>query len=262
MDLETVSRVAVKAAYRSADILRSRLGHLSTVAKKGPTDLVTDADLASEAEIMRTIREAFPDHAIVAEESGAHAGPSSDHRWIVDPLDGTVNYAHQVPIFAVSIAYAFRDAIRVGVVLNPLDGELFSAVEGGGARLNGRPIRVSTAESELSESLLATGFPYDLEADFDALGARFLRCLRRARGIRRLGSAALDLCYVACGRFAGYWDHVQPWDAAAGTLLVREAGGTVTDFHNRPLGAEAREVLATNGGIHAELLSLMEEERR
>jgi len=197
-----VSRVAVKAAYRSADILRSRIGHLSTVAKKGPIDLVTDADLASEAEIVRTIREVFPEHAIVAEESGTQAGASSDHRWIVDPLDGTVNYAHQVPFFAVSIAYAFRDAVQVGVVLNPLDGELFSAVEGAGARLNGQPIRVSPPEAELSESLLATGFPYDLEADFDALGARFLRCLRRARGVRRLGSAALDLCYVACGRFA------------------------------------------------------------
>lgn len=262
MDLTTVSRVAVKAAYRSADILRSRIGHLSTVAKKGPTDLVTDADLASEAEIVRTIREVFPEHAIVAEESGTQAGASSDHCWIVDPLDGTVNYAHQVPFFAVSIAYAFRDAVRVGVVLNPLDGELFSAVEGAGARLNGQPIRVSPLEVELSESLLATGFPYDLEADFDALGARFLRCLRRARGVRRLGSAALDLCYVACGRFAGYWDRVQPWDAAAGTLLVREAGGTVTDFQNNPVGTEVRDVLATNGGIHAELLSLMEVEGR
>ena len=261
MDLSTVSRVAIRAAYRSADILRTRYGNLDTVAKKGPTDLVTDADLASEAEIVRTIHETFPDHSIVAEEGGTSAG-AADHRWIVDPLDGTVNYAHQVPLFAVSIAYAFRGEARVGVVLNPVDGELFSAVAGGGARLNGRPVRVSTAEFAVSESLLATGFPYDLEADFDALGARFLRCLRRARGIRRLGSAALDLGYVACGRFAGYWDHVQPWDAAAGALLVCEAGGAVTDFDNRPAGVEVHDILATNGRIHAEMLALIKGDSR
>jgi myo-inositol-1(or 4)-monophosphatase len=259
MDLSTVSRVAIRAAYRSADILRTRFGNLETVAKKGPTDLVTDADLASEAEIVRTIRETFPEHSIVAEEGGTSAG-AAEHRWIVDPLDGTVNYAHQVPLFAVSIAYAFRDEVRVGVVLNPVDGELFTAVADEGARLNGRPVRVSDAEAEVAEALLATGFPYDLETDFDRLGARFLRCLRRARGIRRLGSAALDLGYVACGRFAGYWDHVQPWDAAAGALLVREAGGTVTDFDNRPAGVELHDILATNGRIHAEMLSLIKGE--
>ena len=261
MDLSLVARTSVKAAYRSADILRSRLGHLSRVAKKGPIDLVTDADLASEAEIVRTIREVYPDHTIVAEESGTSAGVT-DHRWIIDPLDGTVNYAHQIPFFAVSIAYVFRGAAQVGVVLNPLNGELFSAVAGDGAKLNGEAIRVST-ESALSESLLATGFPYELDPDFESLGARFFRCLRQARGVRRLGSAALDLCYVACGRFGGYWeDRLQPWDTAAGVLLVQEAGGTVTDFQNRPVGADAREVLATNGRIHAPMQSLMEVDPR
>ena len=258
-----MSRVAVKAAYRSADILRSRMGHLSTVAKKGPTDLVTDADLASEAEIVRTIREVFPDHAIVAEESGTRAGASSDHCWIVDPLDGTVNYAPPGAVLrGVDRLRLPRRRAGRGGARTRSTGSSSRLSPGAGARLNGQPIRVSPLEAELSESLLATGFPYDLEADFDALGARFLRCLRRARGVRRLGSAALDLCYVACGRFAGYWDRVQPWDAAAGTLLVREAGGTVTDFQNHPVGAEVRDVLATNGGIHAELLSLMEVEGR
>ncbi len=261
MQLDTIERLAVKAAYRSADILRSRLGRLSRVSKKGPTDLVTDADLASEAEIVRTIREVFPNHCILAEEGGESAG-DPDHRWIVDPLDGTVNYAHGIPFFAVSIAYAVHDAVQVGVVLNPLNGEMFSAVAGSGARLNGEPIAVST-EGEISECLLATGFPYDLEPGFEAMSARFLRCLRAARGVRRLGSAALDVCYVACGRFAGSWEgEVQPWDIAAGNLLVREAGGTVTDLRNHPVGADAREVLATNGRIHTALHQLMEADLR
>jgi myo-inositol-1(or 4)-monophosphatase len=259
MDLDQVTRTAVRAAYRGADVLRSRFGNLSTIGKKGPTDLVTDADMASETEIIAAIRSSFPDHTIVAEESGVGRG-LADFRWLVDPLDGTVNYAHQVPFFAVSIAFAAGDDVRVGVVLNPVSGELFTARTGEGARLNGLPIRVSS-ETQVSESLLATGFPYDLTHGFDARGNRFLRCLRAARGIRRLGSAALDLCYVACGRFAGYWeDHLQPWDSAAGVLMVREAGGTVTDFSNQPSGAAAGEVLATNGHIHRELLAFMEVE--
>jgi myo-inositol-1(or 4)-monophosphatase len=250
-------RTAVRAAYRGSDELRSRLGNLSTIGKKGPSDLVTDADRASESEIIAAIRGSYPDHGIVAEESGVHEG-SAAYRWLVDPLDGTVNYAHQLPFFAVSIAFAADHEVRVGVVLNPVTGELFTAQAGGGARLNGRPIRVNL-ETRISESLLATGFPYDLGYGFDALGKRFLRCLRAARGIRRLGSAALDLCYVACGRFAGYWeDHLQPWDSAAGILMVREAGGIVTDFSNRPAGAETGEILATNGHIHHDMLTFME----
>ena len=258
MDLESLERTAVRAAYRSCEVLRTRYGKLSSVDKKGPTDLVTDADFASETEIVATIRAAFPDHAIVAEEGGIHSG-SADWRWLVDPLDGTVNYAHQVPFFAVSIACVQGDEVRLGVVLNPLSGELFTARAGGGAQLNGQPIHVSP-ETRVSESLLATGFPYDMrEPGFKSLTARFLRCLRAARGVRRLGSAALDLCYVACGRFAGFWENwLQPWDSAAGILIVREAGGRVTDFSNRPVGAEAREVLATNGHIHAQMQKLME----
>jgi myo-inositol-1(or 4)-monophosphatase len=158
----------------------------------------------------------------------------------------------------VSIAFVENNDVRVGVVLNPVNGELFTAQTGGGARLSGVPIRVSP-ETRVSECLLATGFPYNLEDGFSAVGERFLRCLRAARGIRRLGSAALDLCYVACGRFAGYWeDCLQPWDTTAGILVVREAGGTVTDFSDQPAGVETREVLATNGRIHREMLTLME----
>jgi myo-inositol-1(or 4)-monophosphatase len=257
MDLEPLMQTAVRAAYRSCEVLRARFGKLSSIGKKGPSDLVTDADLASETEIIATLRAAFPDHAIVAEESGTRSG-TADWRWLVDPLDGTVNYAHQVPFFAVSIACAQGDSVRLGLVLNPMSGELFTARAGGGAQLNGQPIHVSP-ETRVSESLLATGFPYDLGRGFETLAARFLRCLRAARGVRRLGSAALDLCYVACGRFAGYWeDGLQPWDSAAGILIVREAGGRVTDFSNRPTTVEAREVLATNGRIHAQMQRLME----
>jgi myo-inositol-1(or 4)-monophosphatase len=259
MDLDQVMRTAVRAAYRGSDVLRSRFGNLSTIGKKGPSDLVTDADMASESEIIAAIQASFPDHAIVAEESGVRNG-SAAFRWLVDPLDGTVNYAHQVAFFAVSIAFEADGDVRLGVVLNPVNGELFTAQAGGGARLNGLPIRVSP-ETRVSESLLATGFPYDLGDGFDAMRNRFLRCLKAARGIRRMGSAALDLCYVACGRFAGYWeDHLQPWDTAAGILMVREAGGTVTDFSNQPSGAAAGEVLATNGHIHRDMLAFMEVE--
>lgn len=257
MDLDQVMLTAVSAAHRGADELRSRLGNLSSIAKKGPSDLVTDADTASERAIIATIQASFPGHAIVAEESGVR-NSSAALRWLVDPLDGTVNYAHQVPFFAVSIAFAAGSDLRLGVVLNPVNGELFTAQAGQGARLNGQPIQVSL-ETRVSESLLATGFPYDLEDGFDARARRFLRCLKAARGIRRLGSAALDLCYVACGRFAGYWeDRLQPWDSAAGILMVREAGGSVTDFANRPSGVEAAEVLATNGHIHPDMLAFME----
>jgi len=258
MDLDQVMRVATSAAYQGAEALRSRFGNVTRVDSKGPNDLVTDADIASENEIIATIRASFPDHAIIAEESGQREG-NSGYRWLVDPLDGTVNYAHQVPFFAVSIACVQGDEVRLGVVLNPLSGELFTARAGGGAQLNGQPIHVSP-ETQVSESLLATGFPYDMRGPgFKSLTARFLRCLRAARGVRRLGSAALDLCYVACGRFAGFWENwLQPWDSAAGILIVREAGGRVTDFSNRPVGAEAREVLATNGGIHSEMLAFME----
>jgi myo-inositol-1(or 4)-monophosphatase len=257
MDLDQVMRVATSAAYRGAEVLRSRFGNVRRVDAKGPNDLVTDADIASESEIIATIRASFPDHAIIAEESGRREG-NSGYRWLVDPLDGTVNFVHQLPFVAVSIAFAREDELLAGLVLNPFSGELFSAQAGRGARLNGEPIGISPA-ARVGESLLATGFPYDRTRDFDALAQRFLRCLRAARGIRRFGAAALDLCFVACGRFAGYWEQdLKPWDTAAGALIVREAGGTVTDFSSRPCGADGSEILATNGRIHREMLTLIE----
>jgi myo-inositol-1(or 4)-monophosphatase len=257
MDLTPVMRTAVRAAYAGAEVLRTRWSQPRTIDSKAPNDLVTDADHASEQAILAVIRSAFPQHGVIAEESGTRAGSSSE-RWLVDPLDGTVNYAHQLPFFAVSIAFARADEVQVGVVLNPLSGELFSAHAGKGAFLNGEPVRVGP-ETRVADSLLATGFPYDRSHGMEALAGRLLRCMLAARGIRRLGSAALDLCFVACGRFAGFWeDRLQPWDTAAGTLIVREAGGRTTDFSNRPVGADGREVLATNGRVHAEMLALLQ----
>jgi myo-inositol-1(or 4)-monophosphatase len=256
MDLEHIKRTAVAAAYQGADVLRSRFGRLSSIKKKNPNDLVTEADTAAEARILATIRAAFPDHAIMAEESGLSAG-TADHLWIVDPLDGTTNFAHRIGLYAVSIAYALRGEVAVGIVLNPAGGELFTAVAGGGAALNGSPLKVSPVAS-LSDSLLVTGFPYNIRDCLEPVIQRFSRCLAAAQGIRRLGSAALDLCYVACGKFEGFWEeYLKPWDTAAGMLVAREAGAVVTDFANQPYTLNSAEILATNGRIHREMLALL-----
>ena len=256
MDLARVKQVGISAAYKGAEILQTYFGNITRVNKKGAIDLVTEADLRSEEKVVSTILAAFPDHTILAEESGLKEG-TPECSWLIDPLDGTTNFAHQVPIFCISIAFATRDIIRTGIVLNPINGELFSATRGQGAQRNGKPIQVSST-SRISDSLLVTGFPYNLREIFDPIISRYTSCLRAAQGIRRLGSAALDLCYVACGRFEGFWEqNLKPWDTAAGSLIVAEAGGRVTDFSNRPFQVDAKEILATNGQIHDEMLSLL-----
>jgi myo-inositol-1(or 4)-monophosphatase len=256
MDIDLIQRTGIKAAYRSGRILNHHFGRLTRVDKKGAIDLVTAADLESEKTIIDTIHEKFPDHTIVAEESGIVQRDRSA-RWIIDPLDGTTNYVHGLGIFAVSIAFAIDERIVMGIVYNPLSGELFAAVEGEGAKLSDQPIQ-ATSTTQVSESLLVTGFPYVLENDNGALIKRFSNCLAAARGIRRLGSAALDLCYVACGRFDGFWEeNLKPWDTAAGMLIAREAGGVVTDFNAQPFQIEQKQILATNGKIHHEMLALL-----
>lgn len=257
MDMEIIWQVGMAAAHESGQILKSFFGRDLNIEKKGAIDLVTQADLASEKAIIETIRKHFPDHGILAEESGLKEGVR-DYQWIIDPLDGTTNFAHRLPLFSVSIALSIKGKISFGVVFNPISEELFSAVSGEGAKLNGRKIAVSET-AVVSESLLVTGFPYNHKELIDILQYRFNRCLSASQGLRRLGSAAMDLCYVACGRFDGFWEqNLKPWDTAAGYLIAKEAGAVSTDFSNQPFAIDKKEILTTNGKIHKEMLSLLE----
>ncbi len=256
MNFNPYMQVAISAAEKGARMLKMRFGNISEVRKKAAEEIVTEADTESEKEIISHIRSNFPAHGILSEECGLKTG-ASDFKWIIDPLDGTVNFAHQVPVFCISIALAFKDDIVLGVVLNPLNGEFFSAIKRQGAQLNGQSIQVSSI-STLTDSLLVTGFAYNLKETFEPVIARYGNCLMAAQGMRRLGSAALDLCYVACGRFDGYWEqNLKPWDTAAGSLIAVEAGGTVTTFSNQPYTPDKVEILATNGHIHQEMVGLL-----
>ncbi|MCD6585702.1 MAG: inositol monophosphatase [Desulfobacteraceae bacterium] len=258
MDYNLIKNTGIGAAYTSAVIINKYLGNLTSVDKKGPIDLVTEADIASEKNIIKTIRSRFPDHEIFAEESGLNKTADSTCQWIIDPLDGTTNFAHQIPVFAVSIAFAVNNEIKVGIVLNPVSGELFTAVRGQGSTLNGKSIRVSE-EKNISDSLLATGFPYDVKQLIDPVMRRFKHCIIVSRGIRRLGSAALDLCFVACGRVEGFWEeNLKPWDTAAGWLIAEEAGALVTDFSGVPFSLNKKEILATNRHIHDKMKFTLE----
>jgi len=257
MDLELVKRVGIAAAYKAGAILRSHLGRLSGINKKGDIDLVTEADIGSEKVIIEIILNSFPEHSILAEESGFNKG-KADYEWIVDPLDGTTNFTHQLGMFSISIAFALQGNIVLGIVFNPATEELFTAVKGKGAELNSRPIKVSGSKS-VSESLLVTGFPYDFKNIVDSLMIRFSNCLKASLGVRRLGSAALDLCFVACGRFDAFWEqNLKPWDTSAGVLIASEAGAVITDFSNEMFTIDKKEILVTNGKIHDEMLNLLE----
>lgn len=256
MDLERIKTVGIGAAYNGGRVLRDFLGKIKAPDHKGAKDLVTEADLGSEKVILESIRKVYPDHAILAEESGISGG-NADARWIIDPLDGTTNYAHELGLFGVSIAFESEGAVVVGIVLNPVSGELFTAVRGQGAWLNGRPIHVSNAGS-VSEGLLATGFAYNVHEIFSEVMYRFAACQAASQGVRRLGSASLDLCFLACGRFDGYWEqNLKPWDTAAGFLIAREAGAHITDFSSSAYSIYGSEILATNGRIHTEMLDLL-----
>jgi len=260
MDIDYIKRTGIAAAYEGGKVLQSYFGQKPEIRKKGAINLVTRADTESETAIIETIRSRFPDHAILAEESGLDTGGQKNrrqNRWIIDPLDGTTNFAHELGFFSVSIAFEHDGEILIGIVLNPVNGELFSAVTGEGAFLNDHPIAVSRTHS-VGESLLATGFPYDLPPVFHQLQTRFSTCMKNAQGIRRLGSAALDLCYLACGRFDGFWEqNLHAWDTAAGQRIAEEAGARVTDFSNTSFTIDKDEILATNGHIHAEMITLL-----
>lgn len=245
---------AIDLAHRAGALLRAAAERERSFTPKLYADLVTDADRASEDLIVAAIRERFPDHAILAEE-GSDIPGASGYTWVIDPLDGTMNYFHGLPIWSVSIALLSAGAPLLGVVYDPTRDELFSAERGRGAFLNGRRLYVSRT-ARLAESLLTTGFPYSRAAQPDNNLREFSRLLLKARDIRRPGSAALDLCSTAAGRCDGHWELILSlWDVAAGALIVAEAGGTVTDRHGRPWLPWQGHIVATNGHIHAELIS-------
>jgi myo-inositol-1(or 4)-monophosphatase len=256
MNLDHLKKIALAAAYRGGVYIRHRLNRVQKITHKGDIDLVTEVDIGSEKRIIEVIQTHFPNHAILSEEQGAGGG-SSDYKWIIDPLDGTTNFAHGLPTCCVSIALTKAEQPLIGVIWCPFTDELFSAVQGQGAFLNGRRISVSTI-GRVRDSLLVTGFPYNVKSILEAVMKRFTRCLATSQGVRRLGSAALDLSYVAAGRFEAFWEeNLQPWDVAAGHLIVAEAGGCVTNFDNQPFKPEMKSILASNGRIHNEMINLL-----
>jgi myo-inositol-1(or 4)-monophosphatase len=247
---------AIDLARRAGILLLSMFESQRAVELKSPFELVTDADHASEALILAAISQQFPDHAIVAEESG---GAASDHgyTWLIDPLDGTNNYVHGFPVFSVSLALLQGGEPLLGAIYDPTRDELFSAERGQGARCNGRRIRVSTVET-LAAGLIATGFPYDYATNPDNNTREFSALAGRVQGVRRPGSAALDLAYVAMGRLDAYWElRLKPWDSAAGALLVGEAGGRLSDWRGDPWTPWADRLLASNGHIHDEIIQAL-----
>jgi myo-inositol-1(or 4)-monophosphatase len=250
-----VARLAAREAGR---IQLDGLTRGLRVGHKGVYDLVTDVDRRCEEAITRILMDAFPQAGLLAEESRPE-GPASetDEVWIVDPLDGTTNYARGYPVFCVSLALRRKDQIVLGVVYEPLRDETFEAVSGGGSRLNGLPIRV-TETADLAESLLATGFPYDRLEHPETNLDRFCTMTMRTRGVRRGGSAALDLCYVACGRLDGFWEiRLNPWDVSAGALIVTQAGGKVSSLSGGPFDWTGKEILASNGVMHESMLAAL-----
>lgn len=249
---------AIAIARGAGAILKDGFGGPSRIEMKGAIDLVTEHDQASEAYILREIARRFPGHAVLAEESGGRAATPEappPFRWIADPLDGTTNFAHGLPFFCVSLALEAAGQRVLGVLYDPLRDECFAARKGGGATLNGVPTRVSAAAS-LASALGCTGFPYDVMERPEETLRFFAPLLPTMRGVRRLGSAALDLGYVACGRLDLFWEvKLHPWDVAAGILIVEEAGGRVTDFAGGPVAPDPVEIAATNGTLHDELLA-------
>jgi myo-inositol-1(or 4)-monophosphatase len=246
---------AMALAGEAGLLLKSNLYDHHTIDFKGEIDIVTEADRISEALILSAIHKQYPGHDVLSEESVATRNGSS-FRWIIDPLDGTTNYAHGYPVFCVSIALEREGEICLGVVFNPMLDEMFAAEKGEGTFLNGRRLSVS-ATAILSHGLLATGFPYDIRESKDNNINYFVEMARKAQAIRRAGSAALDLAYVAAGRFDGFWElKLRPWDTAAACLLVREAGGLVTDLFGAPFELQSPHVLASNGLLHHDMLAV------
>jgi myo-inositol-1(or 4)-monophosphatase len=250
--------VAIEAAREAGKFLKFSVGKVRNVEqKKGEErNLVSEIDRGAEERIIAIIKRRYPSHAFLAEESGGSEAPT-EYRWIIDPLDGTTNFLHGVPIFSTSIAVEHKGEVVAGVVYDPMADEMYTAEKGSGAFLNGKRLKVSTA-SRMIQSLLVTGFPYDIAQNPEQAVERFVGFLMAAQGVRRLGSAALDLSYVAAGRFDGFWEvSLNPWDMAAGALFVREAGGVTTDMFGAPLNIYQKGVVASNGLIHETMLEVL-----
>ena len=248
--------VAEKAAREAGEVLRVNLGKVKEITFKAKNSLVTEVDKLSEDIIIDSIKRSFPSHDVFAEESG-RSSTSSEYVWIIDPLDGTTNYAHGYPFFSISIALEIEGTVKAGLVYDPVKDEMFSAELGMGAFMNGEAIRVS-GSARLDESHMVTGFVHDDEAMVEENLRHFADFIWRSRAVRRDGSAALDLCYVACGRFDGFWElGLNPWDTAAGVLIVEEAGGRVTNFTGDAYSIYVKEILASNSVIHGEMIQVL-----
>ncbi|MDX1412265.1 MAG: inositol monophosphatase family protein [Nitrospirales bacterium] len=261
-EIHSLTNTAIKAARAGGAVLNQYAQQTFHIQKKDyDVNLLTEADLKSEEVVIKTLNHAYPSHQILSEEKGLH--PSSDQRfkWIIDPLDGTTNFAHGFPMYNVSIGLEYEGTRLIGVVYDPTRNELFVGQKDHGATLNGSSIHVS-ATAQLDKALLVTGFAYDVHTVPDNNLKEFCHFTLRARGLRRTGSAAIDLCYVACGRFDGFWERsLHPWDTAAGTLIVEEAGGKVTHYKGEPFSIYGKEIVASNGIIHQEMVSALHEIR-
>jgi len=248
---------AIEAVVRAGSIQIDRFGGAMRVDKKGAIDLVTDVDVAVEKMFREMVAERFPDHQVLAEEFGGAAAVPRGPCWVFDPIDGTTNFAHGLPIFCSSLALEIDGVAEVAAVYDPNRRELFTAERGGGAFLNGRPLHVSDAAT-LVDAMLVTGFPYDVHSRIDEIVGLFGQFVGRARAVRRLGSAAIDLCYVAAGRMDGFWESdLKPWDIAGGALIVAEAGGRVTNMDGSAFASRGRHVLASNGLLHDAMLEIV-----
>jgi myo-inositol-1(or 4)-monophosphatase len=257
-EVERYLQVAIASAKEAGRIQMLHFGHSHPVEYKGEFNPVTEVDRLCEQAIVRQILNSFPDHDILTEES-PFKGKGSPWRWIIDPLDGTTNYLHGFPFFSVSIGLEGEGEIRLGVVYYPVLDELFLAEKGRGAFLNGNRISVSRTDV-LNRSFLGTGFPYDVHEYVDFYLLYFRQFIAKSFAIRRPGSAAIDLCYLAAGRFDGFWElKLRPWDVAAGSLIITEAGGKVTDFKGKPFNIYSGEILASNGWIHEQMLEAIQE---
>ncbi len=257
MNPEHALDIASEAAVESGSLLMNAFQNLEAgqISLKGMGDYVTDLDLRSEELIKRKIRQAFPGHRIVAEESGSELG-TSPYTWYIDPLDGTANFVQGIAVFSVSIALSFEGKMIMGVVYDPYREEMFRAVRGGGAHVNDKPIHVS-AKQDLQHAMIATGFPWRAKDHLDAYIESFRRIFVKSAGVRRMGSAAIDLAYTACGRFDGFWEmKLHSWDIAAGALLVREAGGMIDDFRGEGHYLESGNVVAGNPDIGRQILEI------